>query len=104
VTTTNTNNTADIKASADRIDHSASVIQGMKKEIDGHRVALQVHWKGVSSNTFGKVMSVYDEELGKVLTSLNDIHEKLVHSGVTYDSTEQEQGEAVSAIEAALSA
>lgn len=101
---TNTHNAGDIKASADRIDESASTIKGLKTAIDGHRVALQTHWQGVSSGTFGKVMSVYDEELTKVLASLEDIHEKLVHSKIRYETNEQQSNEAVSAIEAALSA
>jgi len=87
-----------------RIDESASTINGLKTAIDGHRQALQTHWKGASSGTFAKVMTVYDEELTKVLTSLADIHEKLVHSKIQYESNEQQSTEAVSAIEAALSA
>ena len=101
---TNTHNAGDIKASADRIDESASTINGLKTAIDGHRQTLQTHWKGVSSGTFAKVMTVYDEELTKVLTSLADIHEKLVHSKIQYETNEQQSNEAVSAIEAALSA
>ncbi|HEY8788821.1 MAG TPA: WXG100 family type VII secretion target [Actinopolymorphaceae bacterium] len=101
---TNTHNAGDIKASADRIDESASTINGLKTAIDGHRQALQTHWKGASSGTFAKVMTVYDEELTKVLASLEDIHEKLVHSKIQYESNEQQSTEAVSAIEAALSA
>jgi len=100
----NTHNAGDIKASADRIDESASTINGLKTAIDGHRQALQTHWKGVSSGTFVKVMTVYDEELTKVLTSLENIHEKLVHSKIQYETNEQQSNEAVSAIEAALSA
>jgi len=104
VSGTNTHNAGDIKASADRIDESASTINGLKTAIDGHRQALQTHWKGLSSGTFAKVMTVYDEELTKVLTSLADIHEKLVHSKIQYETNEQQSNEAVSAIEAALSA
>lgn len=99
---TNTHNAGDIKASAGRIDESASTINGLKTAIDGHRQSLQTHWKGVSSGTFAKVMTVYDEELKKVLTSLEDIHEKLVHSKIQYETNEQQSTEAVSAIEAAL--
>lgn len=101
---TNTHNAGDIKASADRIDESASTINGLKTAIGGHRQALQTHWKGASSGTFAKAMTVYDEELTKVLASLADIHEKLVHSKIQYESNEQQSTEAVSAIEAALSA
>jgi WXG100 family type VII secretion target len=104
VSGTNTHNAGDIKASADRIDESASTINGLKTAIDGHRQALASHWKGVSSGTFAKVMTVYDEELTKVLASLEDIHEKLVHSKIHYETNEQQSDEAVSAIEAALSA
>jgi WXG100 family type VII secretion target len=104
VSGTNTHNAGDIKASADRIDESASTINGLRTAIERHRQALQTHWKGVSSGTFAKVMTVYDEELTKVLASLEDIHGKLVHSKIQYETNEQQSNEAVSAIEAALSA
>ncbi len=99
---TNTNNTGDIQQSADKIDDSASTIRGMKTLLDSHRQQLAQHWPGVLSGAFAKVVVVYDDELTKVLTSLETIHEMLVHSKITYDSNEQQQQEAVTAIEAAL--
>jgi len=97
-----THNAVDIQQSASRIDQAANTIRGLKTEIDGHRATLAQHWGGASANSFGRVMTVYDEELKKVLASLNNIHEKLVHTKIQYESNEQQQEDAVSAVEQAL--
>lgn len=97
-----THNATDIQQSASRIDQAANTIRGLKSEIDGHRVTLATHWGGASADSFARVMTVYDEELNKVLGSLQTIHEKLVHAKITYESNEQQQQDAVSAVDQAL--
>ena len=101
---TNSHNGGDIQACAGQIDEKANTIRGLRIQIDNHRQTLSANWGGSAHGSFQNVMSVFDAELNKVIGSLENIHEKLVDSRITYESNEQEQQLAVSAIDQALNA
>jgi ESAT-6 family protein len=104
VSGSNSHNAGDIQACAGQIDEKANTIRGLRIQIDNHRQTLAAHWGGSAHGSFQNVMSVFDAELNKVIGSLENIHEKLVDSRITYESNEQEQHQAVSAIDQALNA
>ena len=100
----NSHNAGDIQACAGQIDEKANTIRGLRLQIDNHRQTLSAHWAGSAHGSFQNVMTVFDAELNKVIGSLENIHEKLVHSRVAYETNEAEQHQAVSAIDQALNA
>lgn len=85
------------KAASD-IDEAASTIKGLQTSLNGHKQAVLAGWKGNAAIAFDGVFQSFDEDMTKVLTALNGMHEKLVHNRTQYESAEQEQTDAAKAI------
>jgi WXG100 family type VII secretion target len=89
------------KAAGD-IDHAASTIKGLQTQLNGHKQAVLAGWQGNASRAFDGVFQSFDEDMTKVLTALQGLHESLVHNRVNYESTEQQQTDAANAIHSLL--
>lgn len=85
------------KAATD-IDEAASTIKGLQTSLSGHKQAVLAGWQGNAAQAFDGVFQSFDEDMTKVLTALNGMHEKLVHNRTQYESAEQEQTDAARAI------
>lgn len=90
---------------AEQIDHAASTIAGLRRDLAGHHSAIMAGWTGSAANQFNITFQAFDEVMGKILSDprdghdgLEQIHEKLVGNRIQYESAEQEQTDAVNSI------
>jgi WXG100 family type VII secretion target len=85
------------KAAGD-IDEAASTIKGLQTSLQGHKAAVLSGWQGNAASAFDQVFQSFDEDMNKVLTALNGMHESLVKNRTQYESAEQQQTDAAKAI------
>jgi WXG100 family type VII secretion target len=91
-------NRAAMKLAAGHIDRIASEIKGQQMNLSTHRDAVLVGWKGMAAGAFGNAFDAFDRDMTKVLTTLNRLHESLVHNEINYQKNEETQTEAVNNI------
>jgi WXG100 family type VII secretion target len=89
---------AKAKLAAQKIDHSASVIQNMQVTIQGHKAHLRSGWDSSAALAFDDVFNHFDQDFAKILKALNQMHEKLVHTNIKYEQSVQDQHEAVNKV------
>jgi WXG100 family type VII secretion target len=92
------NDRAAMAKAAGQIDQAASTIKGHQTSLQGHHQAVLAGWEGNASQAFNHAFLSFDEDMGKVLTALKDMHEKLVHNRIQYEAAEQQQTDAANAI------
>lgn len=90
---------------AQQIDHAASTIAGLRRDLANHHAAIMAGWQGDAARQFTVTFTEFDEVMGKILSDgrsgkdgLEQIHEKLVGNRIQYEKTEQEQTDAVNSI------
>jgi WXG100 family type VII secretion target len=83
---------------AGQIDQAASTIKGLQTSLQGHQQAVLAGWEGNAATAFNKAFLSFDEDMRKVLTALNGMHEKLVHNRIQYEAAEERQTDAAKAI------
>ncbi|GAA2086252.1 WXG100 family type VII secretion target [Actinomadura alba] len=89
------------KAAQD-IDASAGVIKGLQIQLEGHKSEMRRGWEGNASMAFEKVFRRFDEEFKVVLRQLEEMHQKLADTKITYEAKEQLADEAVNKVQALL--
>ena len=87
---------------AQRIEQSAGIVKGLQTKLDGHKAQLMSGWAGNAAGSFDRIFNEFQTQMGKVLQSLEGIHGKLVDTRIHYESTEQEQQDAVNKINSLL--
>jgi WXG100 family type VII secretion target len=89
---------ANAKQAAQKIDHSASVIQGLQLRVQQHKDQLRSGWDSTAALKFDEVFTHFDEDFARILKALNQMHEKLVHTNIKYETSVQEQADAVNKV------
>lgn len=87
---------------AQKLDDAANVVKGIQLRLHGHKGDLRANWEGIAASAFDRVFQQFDEDFSKVLTAMQNMHEKLVQTKIKYESAEQEQEAAVNRISALL--
>lgn len=87
---------------AQRVEDSAGIVKGLQTKLDGHKAQLMSGWAGNASVSFDRVFNEFNRQMGVVIQELEGIHVKLVDTKIRYESTEQEQADAVNKINALL--
>ncbi|WP_307801423.1 WXG100 family type VII secretion target [Actinomadura violacea] len=87
-----------MQQAATRIEDSANIVKGLQSQLEGHKSSLMSGWAGNAAVSFDRVFNEFQTEMNKVRTALDGMHQKLTHTKITYESTEQEQTEAVNKI------
>lgn len=59
-------------------------------------------WQGNAATVFGRVFNDFDRQFGRVLDALDDIHENLVGSRITFEQTEADQQQTVNQLDGLL--
>jgi len=95
-------NLANAKTAAGKIDHSASVIEGLERQIQGHAANLRGGWDSTAARTFDDVFTHFIGDFEKIKTALNNMHQKLVHTNIKYETSVQEQHDAVNKVKQLL--
>lgn len=88
-----------MQAAAGKVETAAQTIQGIQSKIHTHKAELSSGWSGKAATKFTQVFTAWDEDFAKVLGALESIHEKLVHTRIRYESTEDEQEMAANKID-----
>jgi WXG100 family type VII secretion target len=83
---------------AQKLDDAANITRGLRTRLQGHKSQLMSNWEGISAAAFNRVFDQFDADFAKVLTTMEGMHEKLVHTRIKYESTEQEQQAAVNRV------
>ena len=91
-------NLANAKQAAQKIDHSASVIQGLQTQVQQHKEHLRSGWDSTAAVKFDEVFNHFNEDFARILKALNSMHEKLVHTNIKYETSVQEQHDAVNKV------
>lgn len=89
---------ANAKQAAQKIDHSASVIQGLQLRVQQHKDQLRSGWDSTAALAFDDVFNHFNDDFARILKALNQMHEKLVHSNIKYETSVQEQHDAVNKV------
>jgi WXG100 family type VII secretion target len=91
-----------MQIAAQKVESAAQTIQGIQTKLQGHKAELRSGWDGKAAMKFEQVFNAWDEDFRKVLQALEGMHEKLVHTRIQYETTEDEQEAAAAKIDALL--
>jgi WXG100 family type VII secretion target len=86
------------KTAAQKIDHSASTIQGLRNHARQVHDDLRSGWDSDAADAFTMMYNRFDEDFGKVLLALQDMHVKLEQGTIKYESAIEEQHDAVNRV------
>lgn len=89
---------ANAKQAAQKIDHSASIIQGLQLRVQSHKDQLRSGWDSTAALAFDDVFMHFNDDFARILKALNGMHEKLVHTNIKYESSVEEQRDAVNKV------
>lgn len=84
-------NRASMQTAAGQIEDAHGQIHGIQTTLAGQVNSLRAGWIGQASDAFYGAYTQFDNEFEKVKKGLDDIHEKLVGSQLSYTQTEEEQ-------------
>lgn len=84
---------------ADKVEDAYGTIErNIQKNLYGQIEQLMHTWKGDAAQQFYKSFQLFDKEFSDVQDSLNELHKKLVQSGVDYSRTEVEQSDVAASL------
>jgi WXG100 family type VII secretion target len=86
------------KIAAQKIDHSASTIQGLRNHARTIHDDLRAGWDSDAADAFTAMYNRFDEDFGAVLDALLDMHTKLGQGTIKYESAIEEQHDAVNRV------
>jgi WXG100 family type VII secretion target len=86
------------KIAAQKIDHSASTIQGLQTHARQVHDDLRTGWDSDAADAFTTMFNKFDEDFGNVLAALQDLHIKLKQGTIKYESAVEEQHDAVNRV------
>ncbi|GAB3705811.1 WXG100 family type VII secretion target [Mariniluteicoccus flavus] len=79
---------------ADKVEEAYGTIERkIQKKLYSEIEALMTKWQGDAARAFYKSFQAYDKEFSDVQNSLNELHKKLVQTGVDYNKNEVEQSQ-----------
>lgn len=91
-----------MQIAANKVESAAQTIQGIQSKLQGHKAELRSGWDGKAAMKFEQVFNAWDADFRKVLQALEGMHEKLTHTRIQYERTEDEQEAAAAKIDSLL--
>jgi WXG100 family type VII secretion target len=76
---------------AQRLEDAAGTTRTIKTQLQSHKAELLSNWEGNAARAFGTVFDQFDTSFQKVLTTMEEMHGKLVQTKINYERTEEEQ-------------
>ncbi|HEU5156894.1 MAG TPA: WXG100 family type VII secretion target [Streptosporangiaceae bacterium] len=76
---------------AQRLEDAASTTRSIRTQLQSHKADLLSNWEGNAARAFGTVFEQFDADFQKVLSTMEEMHGKLVQTRITYERTEEEQ-------------
>jgi WXG100 family type VII secretion target len=86
------------KIAGQKINHSASTIQGLQTHVRQIHDDLRTGWDSTAADAFTTMFRHFDEDFTNILRALEDMHEKLNQGTIHYESAVQEQRDAVNRV------
>ena len=83
---------------ANRLDHAHDIVSGLQIRLSGHKDALRSNWDSKAARSFDSVYEAFNNDFTSVLSSLKEMHEKLIKSNVHYTDMTQHQDEVVNRV------
>lgn len=87
-----------LQQAAARTEDSANIIKGIESRLGGYKSSLMSGWEGEAAQAFKLAFDSFESDLGDMREVLEGMYEQLTDTELTYESTEQEQKEAVNKI------
>lgn len=87
-----------ISRAANQLNDAYSAVTALRQQLEGHQQELMGVWKGTAATAFQNVYVAFDEDMQKVLTAMNTLHEKMTQTHATYNATEAQQSQTVSKV------
>jgi WXG100 family type VII secretion target len=81
-------NRATMATAAGQVETAVGTINGYQSQMESYHDSLIGGWKGDAATAFTNAYTKFSEDFGKVLSALQDIHDKLVSTRSTYTTTE----------------
>jgi WXG100 family type VII secretion target len=81
-------NRASMAQAAQQVEAAVGVISGLQANMNGYTSQLGGGWQGNAAVAFTRTYEMFSADFAKVLNSLQVIHEKLVSTRNTYQTTE----------------
>jgi WXG100 family type VII secretion target len=76
---------------ASRLEDAAGTTRQIRTQLQSHKGELLANWEGNAARAFDQVFEQFDADFQKVLSTMEEMHGKLVQTRVTYERTEEEQ-------------
>jgi WXG100 family type VII secretion target len=86
------------KLAAQKIDHSANTIDGLRRHAQRLHDDLRVGWDSDAADAFTTMFHNFDNDFGKVIAALQDMHLKLGQGALKFEGAVQEQTDAVNRV------
>ena len=76
---------------AQRLEDAAGTTRNIQTQLGSHKAELLANWEGNAARAFNQVFEQFDADFRKVLSTMEEMHGKLVQTRITYERTEEEQ-------------
>ncbi len=83
---------------AQRLEDAAGTTRGIRTQLQSHKAELLANWEGNAARAFDQVFEAFDADFQKVLSTMEEMHGKLVQTRITYERTEEEQTSTVNRV------
>ena len=81
-------NRASMAQAAQQVESAYGMITGLQSNMNGYSSQLGGGWQGNAAVAFTRTYEMFSADFAKVLTALQTIHDKLVSTRNTYQTTE----------------
>jgi ESAT-6 family protein len=82
-------NRAQMATAATQVEDAVGRIRGLQSQLNGYHSELMGGWMGDAATAFTSAYESFSADFAKVVNALEGIHEKLVGTRSTYQSTEE---------------
>lgn len=81
-------NRTQMGTAAVQVEDAVSRIRGLQSQLDAYHGSLVGGWQGDAASAFTSAFEAFNADFTKVLNALQGIHDKLVGTRSTYQTTE----------------
>lgn len=91
-----------VARAASQLEAAHGVVTGLRTKLQTEHSTLQGGWVGDASSAFTAVYETFDAEMGKVLTAMEQLQQKMGQSHTTYVASEAQATQTVSKLNGLL--
>jgi WXG100 family type VII secretion target len=95
-------NYAAMTQAVQQVQAATETINGLENQVDTHLINLLSGWKGAASDRFATLLQEWLLDFRDIRQQLETMNEKLGGTQKTYQSTEQDEQQALSALSSVL--